>query len=194
MDFFVLAALAVVICLLAIAAAVLIPRRVHAGLLRKQLQQVGGHIFTPDSKTWQGYLARTASLGPLLSLLLYAGLQVILLVAEAGPGAIAIGVAAGIYLVLRQLLQTLPPTYGVTGKGITVISWLPNFPLGPFGSGSTFIPWQAVEVCAIDELYLTVLTPKKVARVVYPPEIEEKVCGFIDSLLRHRGYITNTAK
>jgi hypothetical protein len=111
-----------------------------------------------------------------------------LILADAGSGPLAASVGLGVYLVLRHFLSLLPPTYGVTGKGVTVLSWLPNFPLGPFGSGSVFIPWTEVEICAMDSSFFVVLTEKQEARVVYPPELEEKVCRFVDGLLRRRGY------
>lgn len=192
MDFFIYAAKAVLICLASVALAVLIPNRMHTVLLRNQIQTMGGHVFTPDAKTWQNYLARADSLGPFITVMLYASLLAMLIYTDASPGPIAVSVSIGVYLLLRYLLGMLPPTYGITGKGVTVISWLPNFPLAPYGSGSVFIPWSAVEICAIDNLFLTVLTEKQEVKVVYPPEIEEKVCKFIDSLLRRRGYETNT--
>jgi len=192
MNFFVLTALAVLACIFAVALAVLIPRKLYSGLLRGQIRLIDGHVFTPDSKTWQSYLAKASPLGSLVTLILYAGLLTVFIFFDAGSGPLAACVTFGVYLLLRHMLQMLPPTYGITGKGVTVISWLPNFPLGPFGSGSVYIPWTAVEVCAIDNLFFTVLTEKQEARVVYPPEIEDKVCSFIDSLLRRRGYETNT--
>jgi len=194
MSFLILVAIALLVCIISVALAVMIPRKIFAALLRNQLRQDGGHIFTPDGETWQGYLARTASPAPMLSVLLYAGLLGIFTITDVGPGVIAANVAVGFYLLLRYLLNLLPPTYGITGKGITVISWLPNYPLGPFGSGSVFIPWQAVEICAIDNLYLIVLTQRREARVVYPVEIEEKICSFVDSMLIHRGYKISMAR
>jgi preprotein translocase subunit SecG len=194
MDFIILTAIAVSVCLFLIILAVLVPRRTYGSLLKSQLQGEGGHIFTPDTRTWQGFLARTSSPTPILSLLIYAGFLALLSSVDAGQGVAAISVAAGFYLLVRFMLQFLPPTFGITGKGITVLSWLPNYPLGPFGSGSVFIPWSAVEICAIDNLFLTVLTEKNEAKIVYPPEIEDKVCAFIDSLLRRRGYVVGTAK
>lgn len=188
MDFLFFTSAAVSVCIFLLTMAVFIPRRIYAGILRNQIQGEGGHIFTPDTRTWQGFLARTASPGPMLSLLVYAGLLILLATVDAGQGVAALIVAAGFYLLVRFLLQSLPPTYGITGKGITVLSWLPNYPLGPFGSGSGFIPWSAVKICAIDSLYLTILTDKNETKIVYPPEIEEKICGFVDSLLRRRGY------
>lgn len=188
MDFFVLTALAVMSCLVAIAFAVLVPRRMYAGFLGRQVRNVGGHVFTPDRRTWRHYLAQTSSLGQLVLVLTYAVLLAGLVLFNAGAGLLAASVALGVYLLLRIFLSLLPPTYGITGKGVTVISWLPNFPLGPFGGGSVFIPWKAVEICAIDSSFFTVLTEKQGARVVYPPELEEKVCRFIDTLLRRRGY------
>jgi hypothetical protein len=188
LDFFALTGLAVSICLLAMTLAVLLPRRLYGGLLRRQVRSGGGHVFTPDRETWQGYLARTSSLGQQVLLLVYAGLLAGLILADAGSGPLAASVGLGVYLVLRHFLSLLPPTYGVTGKGVTVLSWLPNFPLGPFGSGSVFIPWTEVEICAMDSSFFVVLTEKQEARVVYPPELEEKVCRFVDGLLRRRGY------
>lgn len=188
MDFFALTSLAVSVCLLAVSLAVLLPRWLYAGLLRKQVRSSGGHVFTPDRKTWQGYLARTFSLGQLTLLLIYSGLLAGLILADAGPGPLAASVALGVYLVLRHFLSLLPPTYGITGKGVTVLSWLPNFPLGPFGSGSVYIPWAEVEICAMDSSFFILLTEKQEARVVYPPDLEEKICGFVDGLLRRRGY------
>lgn len=167
---------------------VLIPRRVYFGRLRMQIQQIGGHIFSPDKKTWQDYLTRTASIGPLLSILVYAGFLIVLTATSAGQWATAACIGLGVYLLLRYMLQMLPPTYGITGKGITIISWLPGYPLGPYGSGSKFIPWQNVEICAIDNLFLTILTERQETRVVYPPELEDKICAFVDNLLRKYGY------
>lgn len=188
MDFFVLTGLAVLSCLVIVTFAVLVPRRRYAGLLGRQVRSSGGHVFTPDRRTWQDYLARTSSLGQLALVLVYAVLLTALLIFGAGPDLLAGSVVLGVYLLLRYLLSLLPPTYGITGNGVTVISWLPNFPLGPFGSGSIFIPWTVVEICAIDNTFVTVLTEKQEARVVYPPELEEKVCRFIDTLLRRQGY------
>jgi len=193
MNFFSLTAMAVFLIIISVGLAIFIPRIRYAVRLRKQVQQVGGHVFTPDSKTWQGYLARNASFTPLLSILVYAGLLAVIIFADIGPVATAAGVGFGVYMLLRFLLYALPPTYGVTGQGITILSWLPNYPLGPFGSGSGFIPWQSVEICAIDTLFFVVLTKKMETRVVYPPDLEEKVCSFIDSLLRRRGYETNAS-
>jgi len=188
LEFYGVTLAAVSLCLLAMAAAVFIPRGIRAGALKKQIKRGGGHVFTPDPVTWQMYLASTGALGPLLTALVYAGLLTALLLTAAGPYALGFTVALGVYLLLRHLLYTLPPTYGVTAQGVTVLSWLPNFPLGPRGSGSVFIPWTAVEVCVIDNLFFTVLTPRQEAKVVFPPEMAEQVCRFVDSLLRRRGY------
>lgn len=192
MSFYVLTAYAVLTCIALVTLMIIIPRSIASGRLRSQLQQ-GGHRFTPDVKTWRGYLARTNPGRPLLSMFLYSGLLVTFWLVDPGPAAYAVGIGIGVFLLLRYLLHMVPATYGVTGKGITVLSWLPNFPLGPFGSGSVFIPWKSVEICAIDFLYLTVLTGRQEARVVYPPELEEKICTFIDSVLRRMGYRTNAA-
>lgn len=185
---FVYAAIIGAISFALVALAVLIPRQIYFGKLRRQVQTLGGHIFSPDKKTWQNYLTRTANLWPLLSILAYSALLTVLIVTKAGQWATAASIGLGFYLLLRNLLQTIPPTYGITGKGITIISWLPGYPLGPYGSGSKFIPWQKVEVCAVDNLFFTVLTERQEARVVYPPELEERVCTFIDKLLRKHGY------
>ena len=110
---------------------------------------------------------------------------------EISDTVLVIAVTLGFYLLLRQLLYLLPPSYGITGKGVTVLSWLPAFPLGLYGTSSVFIPWQSVEICAIDQLFIVVLSPKVEARLVFSPENEEQVCSFIDSLLRQRGYRIN---
>lgn len=191
MSFIMLASVSTLICIIAVSLAVLVPRWVFSAKLRQQLYQAQGHKFTPDNATWREYLAKTASLRPLLSLFLYAVLLTLLFAFDASAPVLVAGVTLGFYLLLRQFLCLLPPTYGVTGKGVTVLSWLPTFPLGLYGAGSIFIPWQAVEICAIDQLFIVVLTEKMEARLVYTPEIEEQVCAFIDSLLRRRGYRTN---
>ncbi|MDD2283698.1 MAG: hypothetical protein PHT52_08165 [Eubacteriales bacterium] len=191
MNFFMLVFFSSLICIIAVSLAVLVPRWLFSGKLRKQLKQAQGHKFTPDKATWRGYLAKTAPMRPLISLFIYAVLLALLFAFDAGTPVMVAGVTLGVYLLLHQLLCLLPPTYGITGKGVTVLSWLPAFPLGFFGAGSIFIPWQAVEICAIDQLFIVVLTQKIEARLVFPPEIEEQVCAFVDSLLRRRGYRTN---
>lgn len=191
MSFIILVSVSSLICIIAVSLAVLVPRWVFAGKLSQQLKQTAGHKFTPDKATWRGYLARTASLRPLLLLFMYAVLLALLFAFDASAPVLALGVTLGIYLLLHQLLCLLPPTYGITGKGVTVLSWLPAFPFGLYGAGSVFIPWQAVEICAIEQLFIVVLTQKMEARLVFPPEREEQVCAFVDSLLRRRGYRTN---
>jgi hypothetical protein len=168
----------------------LVRRLVFSGKLRSQVKQSGGHIFSPDKKTWRDYLSKNTA-APLLSLFVYAVILALLFAFEAAPVVLAIGVAFGVYLLLHQILRLAPPTYGVTGQGVTVLSWLPAFPFGLYGAGSLFIPWQAVEICAIDQLFIVVLTKKIEARLVFSPETEEQICTFVDSLLRRRGYRIN---
>lgn len=175
-------------CIIAVSLAILLPRWVFSHKLRRQLQEAAGHRFTPDKKTWRDYLARTSSLRPLFSLSIYGLLLILLFAYEVSNTILVIAVTLGFYLLLRQLLYLLPPSYGITSQGVTVLSWQPAFPLGLYGSSSVFIPWQAVEICAIDQLFIVVLTSKMETRLVYSQEIEEQVCSFIDSLLRHRGY------
>lgn len=191
MSFITLVTISSLICIIAVSLAVLVPRWVFSGKLRQQLKQTKGHKFTPDKATWRGYLAETASARPLLSLFMYAVLLALLFAFDASAPVLALGVTLGLYLLLYQFLCLLPPTYGITDTGVTVLSWLPAFPLGLYGASSVFIPWQAVEICAIDQLFIVVLTQKMEARLVFPPEIEEQVCAFVDSLLRRQGYRTN---
>lgn len=190
MDFITLVFISSLFCIISVFLAVVVPRLVFSGKLRSQVKKSGGHIFTPDKETWRDYLAMNTA-APLLSLFVYAVMLALFFAFEAAPAVIAIGVAFGIYLLLHQFLHLAPPTYGVTRQGVTVLSWLPSFPLGFYGAGSLFIPWQAVEICAIDQLFIVVLTKKIEARLVFPPDAEEQICTFIDSLLRRRGYMIN---
>lgn len=191
MNFIIRVAISCLICIIAVSLAILLPRWVFSNKLRKQLQETTGHKFTPDKNTWRDYLARAFPLRPLFSLLIYALLLILLFALEISDTVLVIAVTLGFYLLLRQFLYLLPPSYGITGKGVTVLSWLPAFPLGLYGTSSVFIPWQSVEICAIDQLFIIVLSPKVEARLVFSPENEEQVCSFIDSLLRQRGYRTN---
>lgn len=191
MDFLIQVSVSCLLCIIAVSLAILLPRWVFSRKLRKQLLETGGHKFTPDIKTWRDYMATTSPLRPLFALVIYGILLILLLAYEASNTALVIAVTLGFYLLLRQLLYMLPPSYGVTAQGVTVLSWLPAFPLGLYGTSSVFIPWQAVEICAIDQQFIVVLTPKMEARLVFSPENEEQVCSFIDSLLRHRGYRIN---
>lgn len=192
MSFVNLASILSLLCIIAVSLAVLLPRWLFAGQLRRQLKLMEGEKFTPDRATWQDYLASAASAKPLLLLLLYLTLLILTFVRGMNqPVLPAVVVTLGVYLLIYQLLSLLPPTYGITRKGVTVLSWLPPFPLGLYGSGSLFIPWQAVEICAIEKLSILLLTNKLETRLVFPPEKEEQVCLFIDSLLRRRGYKTN---
>lgn len=177
------------LCLAAIFLAVTVPRRYFAGKLRRQLKQSAGEVFTPDRSTWQRYLAKVAPKQPLGALALYLAVLLAALAWGKGSLAVAVGlVVFGVYLLVYQLLVLRPPTYGITGKGVTLLTWLPSFPLGVSGAGSSFIPWQAVELCAIDDPFIVLLTNKAEARLVFPPEREKQVCALVDSILRQRGY------
>ena len=122
---------------------------------------------------------RTSSLGQQV-LLVYAGLLAGLIWRTPAP-ALAASVGLGVLVLFPPCC--LPPT-GLPARG--------NSALAPaslaFGSGSVFIPWTEVEICAMDSSFFVVLTEKQEARVVYPPGLEEKVCRFVDGLLRRRGY------
>lgn len=194
MSFLVLTIATVIVGMLLLGLAIFIPRAIYAGRLHRQLRGEEGHLFTPDAVTWHEYLARTATATPLVTLSLYAAVIVVIFATQASQVVLAGTVTLGVYLLLRYLLGMLPPTFGITMKGITILSWLPNYPLGPFGSGSLFIPWDSVEICAIDNLFFTILTDNKEAKIVYPPEVEDKVCAFVDNLLRQQGYNIDLAK
>lgn len=176
------------LCIIAVLLATVLPRRFFAGKLRRQLKQTKGQVFTPDKRTWQGYLAKVSPRQPLWFLALYTAVLLLGLTWGASPVASVALVVLGVYLLLYQFLTMRPPTYGITGKGVTVLSWLPAFPLGIYGAGSAFIPWQAVEICAVEEPYIVLLTRKMEARLVFSPEREQQLCAFVDSILRQRGY------
>lgn len=167
------------------------PRWLNGARLRRQLK-AGGHRFSPSAAAWFSYLNGFAAWRPLAVLAVYAIALLLALSAKTRSPLLLAGVVAlGLCLLLRQLLTLLPPTYGVTGEGVTVLNWLPGFPLGLSGSGSVFIPWRAVEICAIDQRFIVVLTRKFEAHLVFSPANEEKICAFVDALLRRRGYSTN---
>lgn len=168
--------------------ATIIPRWLNKKRLQQQLAENSGHVFTPDAATWNNYLARTRRATPVVSLVAYVALVAVVSIFDSRPLPLAVSVGVGCLLLLRYLLLALPPTFAVTGKGIFIFSWQPVFPLAPFGSGTVYIPWQAVSVCEIQEQYFTVLTERKEAQVVYPAEAEDKICRFVDLLLRQRGY------
>lgn len=179
--------------LLAIFLAVTVPRGFFAGKLRGQLKQSKGQVFTPDKNTWHRYLAKVAPKQPLWILALYVSALLLALAWGRGSPAIAVGlVVIGVYLLVYQLLILWPPTYGITGKGVTLLTWLPGFPLGLSGAGSSFIPWQAVELCAIEDPFIVLLTNRSETRLVFPPEKEVEICALVDSILRKRGYKAKT--
>lgn len=173
--------------------ATLVPRWLNGRRLKQQLADKTGHIFTPDAATWNNYLSRTRRAMPLVSLAAYISLVAVVYFLDPRPLPHVVSVAIGCLLLLRYLLLALPPTFALTDQGVFIFSWQPVFPLGPFGSGTVYIPWQAVSVCEIQEQYFTVLTDRREAQVVYPAEIEEKVCRFVDRLLRQRGYKLDNA-
>lgn len=173
--------------------ATLVPRWLQKRRLKQQLAEKNGHIFTPDATTWNNFLSRTRRATPVVSLMAYISLVAVVYFLDPRPLPQVVSVAIGCLLLFRYLLLTLPPTFALTDQGVFIFSWQPVFPLAPFGSGTMYIPWHAVSVCEIQEQYFTVLTDRKEAQVVYPAEIEDKVCRFVDKLLRQRGYKLDNA-
>lgn len=165
-----------------------IPRWYYKRLLQQQLEKSEGYVFSPEKGLWAEIVSRRSALALPLLLLVYGMAVLVLLFTSTSLLAVQVTLAVGCYLLLYNLFAGIPPVFGVTSQGITILSWQPKFPLAPHGSGSLYVPWQKVSVCEIGEQYFTALTEKVEALVVYPAELEDQVCAFVDVMLREQGY------
>lgn len=160
--------------------------------LKKQLSSGQGFLFTPSYSVWNAYLAEHDTPIFVVTVMAYGIFTGILYVNNAGRLLWEVALTIGLFFLYRQFLRNIPSTYGITKEGITILSWSPPFPIGPYGAGPGFIPWQNVTLCEMKEKGLVIFTEKGETRVVYTPEQEDEVCAFVDKILSSKGYHVST--
>lgn len=162
--------------------------------LDKQLSSGKGYFFTPTKHVWDAYLTEHESPGFALTVIAYSVFTAALFAVNADRTIWAINLFIGTLLLYRYLTRAIPPTFGVTEDGITILSWSPPFPIGSFNAASAYIPWHKVTICEMQEKGLVILTEHGETQVVYTPEQEDEICAFVDVILSNKGYRVDTLK